>query len=69
MCPPLHMPIVHGPVRSVKVMPSSSSKLASVAADKDGGDIEMGEQLFCNICFKVHNIFIVSIREWTMDCR
>ena len=63
------MPIVHGPVRSVKVKSSSSSKLASVAADKDGEDIEMDEQLFCNICFKVHIIFLSSNRERTMDCR
>jgi structure-specific endonuclease subunit SLX1 len=48
MCPPLHMPLVHGPVRSVKAAKKSSTGLP------DSGETDEVEedQLFCNICFK-----------------
>ena len=50
MSPPLHMPLVQGPVKSVKT--SSRSKCTEPVIEEAGcGDEE--DQLFCNICFKV----------------
>jgi len=53
--PPLHMPIVHGPVKSKKVGHEKSKKTDKKTISTDPTE-ESGDNLLCNVCFSVVTI-------------